>query len=284
MSGRFGSVGLNLAAAALGLAVLAATVGLTMLLAADVGDLLIRNTVRLSLTWYMAAVCSMLFMGPADWAIETPRGWAARWCWTWGLLCFLVHLAMAFHFFHHWSHAHAFERTRQVSGVGEGIYVSYLFTWLWGADVAYWWLSPAGYAARSRWIDRTLQAFMLFIVINGTIVFETGAIRWAGVAGLVLLAGVWWASRRSQKSRQVLPRGRSVGDWLRESVGFSIPPDAARCLPPFPPSGRTRRGALTKKGDSPTPRGAALGQSPVRPPFRAEFPAVGWPAIGAAVR
>ncbi len=131
----------------------------------------------------------MLFLRPADWAIETPRGWAARWCWTWGLVCFLVHLAMAFHYFHHWSHAHAFERTREVSGVGEGIYVSYLFTWLWGADVAYWWLSPGGYAARSRWIDRTLQAFMLFIVINGTIVFETRGDSLGGRGGAGAVGG-----------------------------------------------------------------------------------------------
>jgi hypothetical protein len=199
MGPRYGSGRLNLAAIALGLATVAGTVGLTAALAGDVGDLLIRNTVRLSLLWYLAAICLMFFLRPADWAIETPRGWTARWCWTWGLICFLVHLAMAFHYFHHWSHSHAFERTKQVSGVGEGIYVSYLFTLLWAADVAYWWLWPERYATRARWIGRVLQAFMLFIVINGTIVFETGAIRWAGALGLVLLAAVWWMARAGQR-------------------------------------------------------------------------------------
>jgi hypothetical protein len=204
MNSRWNQVGNDAAAIVGGTAIVLATIRLTALFAADVGDSLIRNTVRLSLAWYVAAVCLMLFLRPADWAVATRRGSIARWCWTWGLVCFLVHLVMAFHYFHHWSHAHAFERTRKVSGIGEGIYISYLFTLLWGADVAWWWLAPARYAARSAWIDRVLQAFMLFIVINGTIVFETGAIRWVAVAGLLLLSAVWLTSRQRQRSRQVL--------------------------------------------------------------------------------
>ena len=109
---------------------------------------------------------------------------------------------MAFHFFHHWSHAHAFERTREVSGVGEGIYVSYLFTLLWAADVAWWWLRADRYAVRSVWIDRSLQAFMLFIVLNGTVVFESGPIRWAGLLGLAALSVAWWVAPGGRRSRQ----------------------------------------------------------------------------------
>jgi hypothetical protein len=190
---------MNLAAIALGATLLAATLALSAAFGSDVGDALTRNTVRLSLAWYAAAVGLMLFLEPADWPVGTTRGWAARWCWTWGLICFLVHLAMAFHYFHHWSHADAFERTRQVSGVGEGIYVSYLFTLLWCADVAYWWLAPQRYAARSAWIDRTLHAFMLFIVLNGTVVFESGPIRWAGLLGLAALAVAWRLARGGRR-------------------------------------------------------------------------------------
>ena len=116
---------------------------LTQRLAADVGDALTRNTVRLSLAWYAMGLCLMMRLAAGDWSARTTRGRFARDCWTWALVCFLVHLAMAFHFYHHWSHAHAFERTRQVSGVGEGVYISYLFTALWAADVACWWLRPA---------------------------------------------------------------------------------------------------------------------------------------------
>jgi hypothetical protein len=205
---------MNLAAVALGAAMLAATlalsVALSVALGSDLGDLLTRNTIRLSLAWYAVAVGLMLFLAPDEWAAGTPvsatgrprRGWLARWCWTWGLVCFLVHLGMAFHYFHYWSHAHAFERTRQVAHVGEGIYISYLFTVLWGADVAYWWLNPRGYASRSPWIDRTLQAFMLFIVLNGMVVFESGPIRWAGLLGLAVLTVAWRMARGGRRSRQ----------------------------------------------------------------------------------
>ena len=78
MRGHSGAMGTNLAAVAIGAAALAATLALTPPIAAaigaDVGDLLTRNTVRLSLAWYVAAVCMMLFLGPADWAADTTRG------------------------------------------------------------------------------------------------------------------------------------------------------------------------------------------------------------------
>lgn len=182
-----------------GATLLALVLILSATLAADHGDALTRNTVRLSLAWYAAALCLMMRLEPADWRGETARGRLARWCWTWAVVVFLVHLAMAFHYFHHWSHAHAFETTRQASGVGEGIFVSYAFTWLWIADAAWWWIAPTRYAARSVWIGRALHAFMLFIVFNGMVVFETGAIRWAGVAMFLLLAGAWVSARRGER-------------------------------------------------------------------------------------
>ncbi len=147
---------------------------LSWLLAGDMGETLTRNTVRLSLAWYAAALCLMIQLGADDWPAATGLGRLTRWCWTWAVICFLVHLVLAFHFYHHWSHADAFERTRRVSGSGHGIYTSYLFTLLWTADAFWWWCWPSQFAARSRWIDRALHAFMLFIVFNGMVVFETG--------------------------------------------------------------------------------------------------------------
>lgn len=180
-----------------GCALLVAVFALTRLLASDVGDLLTRNTVRLSLAWYAVALCLMMQLrGGDDWRAATTLGQLARWCWTWAIVVFLVHLAVAFHYYHGWSHAHAFERTRQVSGVGEGIYVSYFFTWCWIADALWWWWLPARYAIRSVWIDRVLHTFMLLIVFNGMVVFETGGIRWAGCIMFVVLAAVWFASHR----------------------------------------------------------------------------------------
>jgi hypothetical protein len=155
----------------------------------DAGDFLIRATVRVALAYYAAALVLMLTLRPAEWAARG-RGRLARWCWSLAWVTYVVHVGMAFHHYHHWSHADAVRHTREVSGVGEGIYVSHLFGLLWALDVAWWWLRPAGYAARQAWVGGLLHGFMAFIVFCGTVVYESGPIRWAGAvlfAGLALL-------------------------------------------------------------------------------------------------
>jgi hypothetical protein len=156
---------------------------------------LTRYTVRPALVYYAAAVSLMLLSGPDDWAAVRPRGRLARLCWTLAWAAYLVHVAVALACFHHASHAEAVEHTRRRSGVGEGIYVSHLFTLVWTADVVWWWWRPRGYATRPRWIDGALHGFMLFVVLNATAVFEEGMIRWAGVALTAQLAAVWWWRR-----------------------------------------------------------------------------------------
>lgn len=136
-----------------------------------------------------------------DWRAESAWGRAAQWCWSWAVVVFVVHLAMAFHFFHQWSHQRAFDHTRDVSGVGEGIYVSYLFTWLWIGDAAWWWARPASYAGRNVWLSFTLHLFMLFIVFNGTVVFEDGPIQIAGATGTLAIAAAWLTGCKQRKNR-----------------------------------------------------------------------------------
>jgi hypothetical protein len=143
-------------------------------------DNLIRNTIRLALLYYTIAVTLMLRSRPADWKSFAATIRLARTCWTSAWLTYLIHLAMAFHYAHGWSHAEAMSHTEAVSGFGPGIFVSHLFTLVWTLDVLSWWLQPEWYATRSIWIDRILHGFMLFVVFNGTVVFEQGLIRWAG--------------------------------------------------------------------------------------------------------
>lgn len=178
-----------------GAVLLSAVVLLSGAVPVNAGETLTRNTIRLSLAWYAVALCLMMQLEPEDWTAQTRLGQLARWCWTWALACFLVHLAMAFHYYHHWSHAHAFEHTRAASGLGEGIYFSYLFTLLWTADACWWWFWPAAYAERSAWYPRALHGLMLFMVFNGMVVYESGPIRWAGVAMFAGLIAVWLRSR-----------------------------------------------------------------------------------------
>jgi hypothetical protein len=167
------------------------------------GDALVRGSVRLALLYYGIAACFMLTLRPSDWWPLSSRARLALAFWCAAYAAYLIHLAMAFHYYHHWSHADAVDHTREVSGVGEGIYVSHLFTLLWGADVAYWLVLPAGYASRNAWIGWALHAFMIFIIFNGTVVYETGFIRWAGVALLTVLAIVWIVGRASRRQPDV---------------------------------------------------------------------------------
>src|SRR5882762_2048787 len=101
------------------------------------GDWLTRWTVRGALALYALAITVRL-AAPA-------RRAEARFLWTAGCLLFLAHVAAAFHFFHGWSHAHAYRetarQTRELFGIdwGGGLYLNYLFTLAWAADAAYWW-------------------------------------------------------------------------------------------------------------------------------------------------
>src|SRR5262245_11026588 len=58
------------------------------------GEFLIRNTVRLALL-YWAAAAAMIIRGAST----------ARLTWTLSCIAYLVHVAMAFEYAHHWSHA-----------------------------------------------------------------------------------------------------------------------------------------------------------------------------------
>ncbi len=119
--------------------------------------------------------------------------WVARWMWTlgWAMLC--VHLVLAFGLAHGWSHAAAVEHVRTVGGSGAGIVVNYLFAVVWGADVVWWWANPIGHANRPRWVARAIHGFLVFVVVNATVVFGPPERQIAyGIALFVIGAFVWY--------------------------------------------------------------------------------------------
>ena len=165
------------------------------------GELLTRWTVRLALLAYVLTVALRLTArrqpGPQR---------LARAAWTFGCALFLVHVAAAFHVFHGWSHADAYRetarQTEELAGFrwGGGLYLNYVFTLVWVADAAWWWAAGlTAYAARPRWIDLALHGFFAFMAFNAVVVFESGAVRWFGVAATVLLVALsvrWVQTRR----------------------------------------------------------------------------------------
>ena len=163
----------------------ATAIGITSLAAAlvvptdDRADFATRQTARVAVLFWGLAVGVLLARGSRM---------VARWCWTLGAAAFVVHVATAFASIHGWSHSAAFDHVEIVSGFGPGIFVSYAFTLLWACDAAWWWLDRTGYDHRPTGVTSSLHAFMAFIVFNGTVVYETSAVRWVGAMMFLSLA------------------------------------------------------------------------------------------------
>jgi hypothetical protein len=151
------------------------------------GELFTRWTVRLALLAYFVAVAAM-FAAP-----HRPRR-ASRLLYTLGCALMLVHIALAFHFHHQWSHGQAaadtIARTKNLIGIhfAGGIWFNYAFAAVWLLDVVGWWRGGlATYHRRPRWMHLLLHGFLLFIIFNATVVFETGWTRWGGLIGCAVI-------------------------------------------------------------------------------------------------
>lgn len=177
------------------------------------GDDLTRWTVRLALAGYVIALAILLrARRPSEARFFEKAGLLpskriARRAWTAGCGLMWIHVACAFHFYHHWSHAaaqaHTGRETASVVGVdwGGGIYFNYLFLLLWSADVCWWWLGAASYDARPVTVTRLLHGYLAFIAFNATVVFESGMIRYVGLAVTVFLVFLFIRAHRDGKGR-----------------------------------------------------------------------------------
>ena len=138
----------------------------------------------------------------------------ARLAWTAGFSVYLLHVVLAFQFVHGWSHsaavAHAARRTYEVTGLdwGGGIYINYIFTLLWGADVAGWWIRARQGKPTPAALYWTVHALFAFMMFNATVVFGPPFWKWYAACGAVLLVA----------ARLVLPRSPK---WKLSSSGPS---------------------------------------------------------------
>ncbi|WP_437226379.1 hypothetical protein SH661x_004554 [Planctomicrobium sp. SH661] len=170
------------------------------------GELLTIWLVRISMVCYLLS----LILQITAWE-TTSQQRRARWLWTIGYLFFLLHLAAAFHYVHHWSHTHAYEvtaqRTAETVGMryGAGIYFNYAFMIVWGIDVLWWWTGLQRYRTRPGWITWSIQGFMAFIILNATIFFAITSIRWWGIAGAILLASLVVVQTVRRRPSQTVP-------------------------------------------------------------------------------
>jgi hypothetical protein len=122
----------------------------------------------------------------------------SRSLWTAGAILALVHSIAAFVVFYDGSHDTArlqtMWQTEALTGLsfGGGIYVNYAFLLVWLGDAAWWWTSPLTHAMRAPALSWAIRGFLLFIILNGAVVFADG---WARVVGIVSISialfGMW---------------------------------------------------------------------------------------------
>jgi hypothetical protein len=131
----------------------------------------------------------------------------ARIIWALGSLLLLLHIAVAFHLGHDWSHEAAWEHTRQVGGYGDGIFVNYAFALVWLADAAWAWVSVRSYLTRPRWLHWTIHGFLAFVVFNAAVVFGSLQSRCLFVWCFVVIVMVW---RNGPRKNPAKPNRRAA--------------------------------------------------------------------------
>ena len=160
-------------------------------------DELVRWTAWLAMAGLGASAAARLAGMPGQSGGDSRR----RLLWTAACVLLWIHVACAFQYAHHGSHAEAYahtaRQTEQVVGLdwGGGIYFNYLLMVLWAGDAAWWWLAPRSFRARPPIIGGIIRGFVAFMALNAAVVFVSGPLRWVAL-GVMLILGVWAIRRR----------------------------------------------------------------------------------------
>ncbi|QEG38763.1 hypothetical protein [Roseimaritima ulvae] len=139
---------------------------------------------------------------PANRWVRCERGTYAA-----GGVLMVVHVLVAYGFFHGWSHAaalaHTAEQTRQTVGwaFAGGLYFNFLFVGVYLTDIG-WRARVGGWEQRTpRVMAYTMDSFLWFIVVMSTVVFESGAVRWFAVMGVAAVwFGIWQGIHAQSKT------------------------------------------------------------------------------------
>jgi hypothetical protein len=162
----------------------------------DAGEWLTRGTVWLALSLYVSSQLAGRAGARARSAFT-----ASRWLNTLGCAAFLAHVAAAFHFYHDWSHSHAYAETaRQTAEFtgrhwGGGLYLNYLFALIWLGESAWSWVGARSFLQRPKRVTWSVRGCFLFMMFNGAVVFVPGPARWFGLLLCLALASAWWRSK-----------------------------------------------------------------------------------------
>jgi hypothetical protein len=149
--------------------------------------------------------CSILFLVVAFGRQLTGRPKTERLnatIWLIGALFAAAHSLGSLATFHHFSQAEAFESTAQQTQdllgfrFGAGLYVNYVFVVVWLFDALFRMFQRDRYQQLPTWYHYSVEGFLAFIAINGTIVFKSGWLRWTAIACIAVLIGLAWRNHR----------------------------------------------------------------------------------------
>ena len=145
-----------------------------------------------------------IFLAMSCWSVAlVSAGRSAPIAWTAGLIFYLLHVFFAFDAFYEWSHHLAMEttarETAEVVGLesGLGLWVNYAFGVILALDAAQQWLG------RKRHFSRTIDWLVIFMIVNGAVVFAEGLTRLYGVIVIVTVIVLRW--RRWRKRSITVP-------------------------------------------------------------------------------
>ncbi len=130
---------------------------------------------------------------------STDRSTASMW--LVGALLSLCHSLGSLATFHQGSQSKAFEATAQQTeellgvGFGAGLFVNYAFVTVWLIDAFFRILLPSIYNQLPKVYRYCTNGFLIFIAINGAIVFQSGWVRGMGLACLTMLLLLSWQRR-----------------------------------------------------------------------------------------
>jgi hypothetical protein len=165
-------------------------------------DELTRWTAWLAMAGLAASAAARL-CGMPD---QSAKDQTARWFWTLGCVILWIHVACAFEFQHHWSHADAYahtaRKTAEFTGLdwGGGLYFNYLLMLVWAADAVWWWIGLPSYQDRPAVVSAVIIGFVGFMAFNATIVFGSGLLRWLAAATALILGLCAIRRRKGGKS------------------------------------------------------------------------------------
>ncbi|MGE4002170.1 MAG: hypothetical protein AB7I48_18330 [Planctomycetaceae bacterium] len=153
---------------------------------ADFGELIVRWTARLAVAAYALRLIADLHGWPEEPDRRARREQLVRSVWTAGGIVYVLHVAAAFHFVHHWSHTAAVDHTARQTGAvtgwhwGGGLWINDAFTLWWPLDIAWSWRRSLD--RLPRWYVVALHTITGFLMFNATVVFGPPWWRWAASA------------------------------------------------------------------------------------------------------